>query len=229
MALSGAFIISFLVIHMAGNLKAFLGPDDFNHYANFYREVGPPFLPALWPLWIFRTLLLFAVGLHMLSAWQVYLQSRNARGGKYEKEESLSFAYASRTMRWGGVIIGVFVVYHLLHLTVGSAHPQFTHGDPYQNMVLGFSSPLVVGFYAVAMVMVTFHVYHGLWSAFQTVGANHPKYNRIRRPLALVLALLLFVGFMSGPVGVLTGRLAEAEGGTEGAPAGEVHELDGGS
>ena len=227
MALSGVFIISFLVIHMAGNLKAFLGADEFNHYANFYREVGPPFLPAMWPLWMFRSLLLAAVGLHMLSAWQVYLQSKDARGGKYGKEESLSFAYASRTMRWGGVIIGVFVVYHILHLTVGSAHAEFVHGDPYRNMVLGFSSPLVVGFYAVAMVMVTFHVYHGLWSAFQTVGANHPKYNKYRRPLALVLALALFIGFMSGPVGVLTGGLS-LEAGSAGVPAGEVHESDGG-
>jgi succinate dehydrogenase / fumarate reductase cytochrome b subunit len=228
MALSGVFIISFLVIHMAGNLKAFLGPDDFNHYANFYREVGPPFLPATWPLWIFRMILLVAVGLHMLSAWQVYLQSKNARGSTYKKEESLSFAYASRTMRWGGVIIGVFVVYHLMHFTVGNAHPEFIHGNAYRNMVIGFSNPLVVGFYAVATVMVAFHVYHGLWSAFQTMGANHPKYNGYRRPLALVLAILLFLGFMSTPLGVMTGRLS-VEAGSSGAPAAEVHELNEGA
>jgi succinate dehydrogenase / fumarate reductase cytochrome b subunit len=160
-------------------------------------------------LWIFRVILLGCVGLHMLSAWQVYTQSRYARGSKYTKEKSLSFAYASRTMRWGGVIIGTFVVYHILHFTIGAqwALAEFVHGEAYQNVVYGFQNPLVAGFYILALVMVTFHVYHGLWSAFQTVGANHPKYNPFRRPLALVLALLLFVGFMTVPVGVMAGVL----------------------
>jgi succinate dehydrogenase / fumarate reductase cytochrome b subunit len=207
MAVSGVILIGFLVAHMVGNLKMYLGPEAFNHYAEFLREVGEPVLPRTVGLWIFRIVLLGCVGLHMLSAWQVYLQSRNARGGKYEKEESLSFAYASRTMRWGGVIIAVFVVYHILHFTVGTVHPDFVHGDAYRNVVLGFQNPLVVGAYTVAMIMVTFHVYHGLWSAFQTVGANHPKYNPIRRPLALVLALLLLLGFLSVPAGVMAGVL----------------------
>jgi len=207
MAVSGAVLIGFLIAHMVGNLKMYLGPEAFNHYAEFLREVGEPVLPRTVGLWIFRVVLLGCVGLHMLSAWQVYLQSRNARGGSYEKEESLSFAYASRTMRWGGVIIGVFVVYHLLHFTIGTVHPDFVHGDAYRNVVLGFQNPLVIGAYTVAMIMVTFHVYHGLWSAFQTVGANHPKYNPIRRPLALVLALLLLLGFLSVPAGVMAGVL----------------------
>jgi succinate dehydrogenase / fumarate reductase cytochrome b subunit len=207
MAVSGAILIGFLVAHMFGNLKLYMGPEAFNHYAEFLREVGYPLLPHMAGLWIFRVVLLGCVGLHMLSAWQVYTQSRNARGSKYTKEESLSFAYASRTMRWGGVIIGVFVVYHLLHFTIGTVHPDFVPGDAYRNVVLGFQSPLVVGFYTVAMIMVTFHVYHGLWSAFQTVGANHPKYNPFRRPLALVLALLLLIGFMTAPVGVMAGFL----------------------
>jgi len=207
MAVSGAILIGFLIAHMVGNLKMYMGPEAFNHYAEFLREVGEPILPRMVGLWIFRVVLLGCVGLHMLSAWQVYLQSRNARGGKYEKEESLSFAYASRTMRWGGVIIAFFVIYHLLHFTIGSVHPDFIHGQAYQNVVLGFQNPLIVGFYTLAMVMVTFHVYHGLWSAFQTVGANHPKYNPIRRPLALVLALVLLLGFLSVPAGVMAGVL----------------------
>jgi succinate dehydrogenase / fumarate reductase cytochrome b subunit len=112
-------------------------------------------------------------------------------------------------MRWGGVIIGTFVVYHLLHFTIGPewVHGEFVHGEAYQNVVYGFQNPLVSGFYVLALVMVTFHVYHGLWSAFQTVGANHPKYNPFRRPLALVLALLLLLGFLTVPVGVMAGIL----------------------
>lgn len=209
MAVSGVVLIGFLVAHMIGNLKMYMGPDSFNHYAEFLREVGYPILPHMAGLWIFRIVLLACVGLHMLSAWQVYTQSRKARGGKYEKEESLSFAYASRTMRWGGVIIATFVIYHLLHFTIGAdfVHSEFVQGEAYQNVVYGFQNPVVVGFYLVAMIMVTFHVYHGLWSAFQTVGANHPKYNPFRRPLALVLALLLLVGFLSVPAGVTAGVL----------------------
>jgi succinate dehydrogenase / fumarate reductase cytochrome b subunit len=208
MAVSGFILIGFLVAHMVGNLKMYMGADSFNHYAEFLREVGYPILPHMAGLWIFRVVLLVAVGLHMLSAWQVYTQSRNARGGKYTKEESLHFAYASRTMRWGGVIIAAFVTYHILHFTTGQAHPEFVHGEAYQNVIIGFQNPLVVAFYVVALVMVTFHIYHGLWSAFQTVGANHPKYNAYRRPLALVLALLLFAGFMTVPVGVTAGLLS---------------------
>jgi succinate dehydrogenase / fumarate reductase cytochrome b subunit len=217
MAVSGVILIGFLVAHMIGNLKMYMGADEFNHYAEFLREIGYPLLPHMAGLWIFRILLLGAVGLHMLSAWQVYTQSRNARGGKYKKEESLSFAYASRTMRWGGVIIATFVVYHILHFTTGQVHQSFVHGLAYQNVVIGFQNVWIVAFYVLALIMVTFHVYHGLWSAFQTVGANHPKYNPIRRPLALGLALLLFAGFMTVPVGVQAGLLPLDAGSAEAA------------
>jgi succinate dehydrogenase / fumarate reductase cytochrome b subunit len=207
MALSGAVLIGFLFAHMVGNLKMYMGADAFNHYAEFLREIGYPILPHMVGLWMFRLVLLACVGLHMLSAWQVYTQSKNARGGSYKKEESLSFAYASRTMRWGGVIIGAFVVYHILHFTVGSALPEFVHGEAYDNVIYGFRNPLIVAFYVVTLIMITFHVYHGLWSALQTVGANHPKYNPFRRPLALGLALLLLLGFLTVPVGVMAGVL----------------------
>ena len=207
MALSGAVLIGFLFAHMVGNLKMYMGADAFNHYAEFLREIGYPILPHMVGLWMFRAVLLACVGLHMLSAWQVYTQSKNARGSTYKKEESLSFAYASRTMRWGGVIIATFVIYHILHFTVGTVHPEFVHGEAYNNVVIGFQNPLVAGFYIVTLIMITFHAYHGLWSALQTVGANHPKYNPFRRPLALGLALLLLLGFLTVPVGVMAGVL----------------------
>ena len=105
------------------------------------------------------------------------------------------------------MIIAVFVIYHLLHFTVGSVHPEFVHGDAYNNVVIGFQNNLVAGFYILTLIMVTFHVYHGFWSALQTVGANHPKYNPFRRPLALVLALILLLGFLTVTVGVMAGFL----------------------
>ncbi len=230
MAVTGAVLIGFLVAHMIGNLKMYMGPDAFNHYAEWLREVGYPLLPHKGGLWLFRLVLLGAVGLHMLSALQVYLQSRPARGGKYTREENLSFAYASRTMRWGGVIIAAFVIFHILHFTTGQAHPDFVLGDAYRNVVIGFQNWWVTGFYTVTLVMVTFHLYHGLWSAFQTVGANHPKYNPYRRPLALVLALVVFLGFMTVPVGVTTGALNLENAGpaSHGVAAVEAPATDGG-
>jgi len=230
MAVTGAVLIGFLVAHMVGNLKMYMGAQHFNEYAEFLREVGEPVLPRMVGLWIFRLILLGCVGLHMLSALQVYLQSRKARGTAYTKEESLSFAYASRTMRWGGVIIGVFVIFHILHFTTGQALPGFVAGDAYQNVILGFSSWWVTGFYTLAMIMIAFHLYHGLWSAFQTVGANHPKYNPFRRPVALILALVVFLGFMSVPVGVKVGALAMQNSGAavHGVAAVEAPATDGG-
>ena len=208
MAVTGVIFVLFVLAHMYGNLKAFYGPDKFNHYAEFLREVGAPIFGHGQLLWVFRIVLLAAVAIHVLMAYQLWRISTNARPVKYVKglapEES---TYASRTIRWGGAILFAFVVYHLLHFTIGTAHPDFVHGEAYQNVVIGFQNPLVAGFYLVAMVMVTFHIYHGLWSAFQTVGANHPKYNPFRRPLALVLALVLLAGFLSVPVGVMAGVL----------------------
>jgi succinate dehydrogenase / fumarate reductase cytochrome b subunit len=207
MALTGVVFVLFVIAHMIGNLKIFMGAEAFNHYAEWLREVGYPVLPHKAGLWIFRVVLLGCVGIHMLAALQLYLASRAARGTKYEKEESLSFSYASRTMRWGGVIIGVFVVYHLMHFTIGNVHPDFVHGAAYENVVIGFQSWPVALVYIVAVGMLGFHLYHGIWSGFQTVGANHPKYNRFRRPLAAVIAVVIFVGFITVPVAVLAGAL----------------------
>ena len=108
-------------------------------------------------------------------------------------------------MRWGGLIILAFVVYHLMHFTIGNAHPDFTPGDAYGNVVIGFQSQVVVGFYLVAVTMLALHIYHGIWSATQTVGASHPKYDRYRRPVAGILTLVIYFGFISVPVSVLAG------------------------
>jgi len=207
MAASGIVLILFVVGHMAGNLKAFQGADAFNHYAEALREFGEPFLPRMGALWIVRLGLLAAVGLHIWAAWSLTRMSRAARSLKYRTEESLVFSYASRTMRWGGVLLLAFVVYHILHFTTGHAHRDFVSGDPYRNLVVGFQSPLVSGAYVVSMAALGLHLYHGVWSTFQTLGLNHPRWNAYRRPLAAAVALLLFVGFVTVPVAVLIGAI----------------------
>lgn len=208
MAVSGTILVLFVLAHMAGNLKAFQGAEAFNAYAEGIREVGYPFLPHRGALWIMRLALLGAVGVHIWAALVLYAKSRAARGVGYRKEESLAFSYASRTMRWGGVIILAFVIYHLLHFTTGTVHGDFIPGDAYHNLVTGFQNPLIAGAYIVAVSALALHLYHGIWSVFQTVGANQPEYNRFRRPLAGVLTGLIYVGFIVVPVAVLAGWIS---------------------
>jgi succinate dehydrogenase / fumarate reductase cytochrome b subunit len=143
-----------------------------------------------------------------VAAFQTWAMSRNARPVGYRKNDDLSFSYASRTMRWGGVIILLFVVYHLLHFTTGQAHPDFVHGGVYHNFVVAFQSPVVLLAYLIAQAALCLHLYHGLWSATQTLGANHPKYNRLRRPAAGLVALAIFVGFVLPPVLVTVGVIS---------------------
>lgn len=207
MAGSGIILFAYVVGHMVGNLKVFQGPEAFNAYADWLRETGAPAVPEYGIIWAVRIILLAAVVAHVAAAVQLWRQSRAARPQGYRMERSLSFSYASRTMRWGGVIIAAFVVYHLLHLTVGAAHPDFEYGEVYTNVVIGFQSPLVVGFYIVAVGALALHLYHGLWSATQTLAAIHPKYERLRRPLALVVALVIFIGYVSVPLSVQAGIL----------------------
>jgi succinate dehydrogenase / fumarate reductase cytochrome b subunit len=207
MAVSGAVLVLFVIGHMIGNLKVFQGPDHFNEYAEFLREVGTPIVPRTGLLWLIRFVLLAAVSVHIAAAWQLARRSTGARRASYKKQESLVIGYASRTMRWGGIILFLFIVYHLLHLTVGTVHPSFVAGDAYANLVIGFQQPLVVGAYAAALVALGFHLQHGIWSALQTLGANHPRYNRLRRPVAIVVALVVVVGFLSVPAGVVSGAL----------------------
>lgn len=212
MAVSGLVLFGFVVGHMLGNLKAFephdgSGPHPLDNYARFLREVGYPIVPEYGALWGFRIVLLAAVGIHILAAVQLWGQSRRARGAGYRKVKSQVFSYASRTMRWGGVIIAVFVVYHLLHFTTGHAHPEFEYGRVYDNLVIGFQNPLVVGVYLVAVGALCLHLYHGLWSFFSTLGVQNRRVDRVRRPLAAVFAVGLFVGYAVVPLAVMAGFL----------------------
>jgi succinate dehydrogenase / fumarate reductase cytochrome b subunit len=208
MAVTGIILFGFVVAHMVGNLKMLLGADAMNTYAEWLREVGYPALPHGGALWIIRVVLLVAVVVHVVAALQLARVSRAARRQGYEKVDDLSFSYASRTMRWGGVILFVFIVYHILHFTTGQAHSDFIAGDAYRNYVVAFQNPLIFGVYLVAQLALCFHLYHGVWSVFQSLGLNHPKYNHLRRPFAAVFALVVFIGFMVPPTLIVTGMLA---------------------
>jgi succinate dehydrogenase / fumarate reductase cytochrome b subunit len=208
MALTGLYLFAWILGHMAGNLKAFQGEEKFDAYAEFLRTVGEPIFATGQLLWINRILLLLAVGLHILAAVRLALQARAARPVSYRRPVHLEDTYASRTMRWGGVILFVFVIYHLLHLTVGTLHQSFEHGAPYHNLVTGFQFPLVALVYAIAITALGFHLYHGIRSGLQTLGVNHHKINPVRRAVSAVFAVVIVVGFLSVPIGVLAGVIA---------------------
>lgn len=207
MAISGIVLFGFVFFHMLGNLKMYLGAEAYNHYAEWLREMGEPLFPHGVALWIARIILLAAVVIHIWSAWVVSRESRAARPHKYSMRQAVQIGYAERTMRWGGVIILLFVLYHLAQFTWGMswAHPDFISGDVYHNVVTGFSIWYVSAFYIVAQVFLGMHLYHGLWSLFQSLGWNHPKYNIWRRRFAQVFSWVVVVGNISFPVAVLTG------------------------
>jgi succinate dehydrogenase / fumarate reductase, cytochrome b subunit len=205
MAVTGILLFGFVLVHMVGNLKLYEGPQVLNSYAGFLRTVGSPAIPTSGLLWLARAILLVAVVLHMWAAWQVTMMSRAARPQGYGRRDFVEASYASRTMRWGGVIILLFVVYHLLDLTFGTVNPSFRHGDVYHNVVASFSVWWVAAFYVVAQVALGFHLYHGLWSLFQSLGWNHPRFNGWRRGFATAFAWIITVGNISFPLAVLAG------------------------
>jgi succinate dehydrogenase / fumarate reductase, cytochrome b subunit len=205
MAVSGLVLFAFVLGHMLGNLKLYMGPRAINDYAAFLRSAGAPELPPGALLWTVRLVLLAAVGLHMGAAWQVSRASWAARPHAYAVRPRIHTTYASRTMRWGGVIILLFVIYHLLHLTWGTLHPSFVPGDVYHNVVSGFQVWWVALFYVAAQVALGFHLYHGLWSLFQSLGGNHPRFNRWRNGFAHAFAWIVTLGNVSFPLAVLAG------------------------
>lgn len=208
MAASGFLLVGFVLGHMAGNFKIFLGEEKFNHYAEWLREIGSPALPHGGALWIARIALLGAVLLHIHSAWSLTRASRKARPERYRRKLSTRQAtYASRTMRWGGVIIVLFVFFHLAHFTWGWswAHPDFDPGNAYRNVVEGFRVPWVVAFYVVAQLALGLHLYHGFWSALQSLGWDHRTIDSWRRPAAATIAVVLTLGNTALAISVLMG------------------------
>lgn len=209
MAATGLILIGFVVGHMIGNLKVYQGAEAFNHYSEGLRIFGAPFFGEGQALWLVRLVLLAAVIIHIVAAYQLVRHSRKARAVGYARyDNDMVFSYASRTMVWGGLIILGFVIYHVLHLTFGAVHPDFIHGNPYHNFVTGFQSWPVSIVYIATMIPLGFHLYHGFWSMLQTLGATNPKVNQVRRPIAAGLALIVVLGNISFPVAVLAGIIS---------------------
>ncbi len=205
MAVSGLIMLAYLVVHMLGNLKIFFGSDEFNGYAHWLRTLGEPFLHHEWALWIVRVVLVAAVVAHATAAYQLSRRDIKARPTPYAHRKRRA-SYATRTMRWGGVILGLFIVWHILDLTTGTVHPGgFQAGHPYQNVIDTFSTWYGNVIYIVAVLALGLHIRHGFWSAAQTLGAGSRTRDRALRATANVLALLLTVGFVSVPVAVMTG------------------------
>jgi len=200
MAITGVMLVGFVIGHMLGNLQIYVGPAALDAYGALLREMlhGTG-------LWIVRVALLGAVGLHIWAAWSLTRSGWRARPVGYRLMRHQASTYASRTMRWSGPILALFVVYHLLHLTVGSAHPSFEEGRVYHNVVAGFSVWPVSAFYILAMLALGGHMYHGVWSLTQTLGLSHPRYDRWRRTLAATITLAVVAGNISIPVAVLSG------------------------
>jgi succinate dehydrogenase / fumarate reductase cytochrome b subunit len=207
MALTGTVLFLFVLVHMIGNLKIYQGAEKFDAYAEFLREVGYPMFGHGQLLWIARLGLLFCVGVHIVAAIQLYLQSRKARRVGYKQFDDLSFHYASRWMRWGGVGVLGFVIYHILHLTTGSAHPSFEAGSAFDNVIAGFSLWPASLVYIAAMILLGLHLYHGLWSATQTLAFQAPQVKKWRRPVAASIAIIISAGNISIPLAVLFGWL----------------------
>lgn len=210
MALSGVVMLGFVVGHLAGNLKVFSGPEAFNDYAAWLRT-----MPGV--LWGARLALLGALAAHLASAFALWSRNRDARKSRYAKKKSLASDYASRTMYWSGPILFFYIAFHLIHLTFGGMiwsdgaelfgieGYTWAHSNPYNNMVLGFQHWFVVVPYVLGVCALGVHLFHGIWSAFQTMGANHSRYNHLRRDLAIALAVFLTLGFLSIPIAVMMG------------------------
>jgi succinate dehydrogenase / fumarate reductase cytochrome b subunit len=207
MAGTGILLVLFLFAHMAGNLKIFVGASAFDHYAHWLRDIGSPLLPHTWYQWIQRGGLTAAVLLHIAAAVVLARRARAARPVRYAHRPKVQGSYAARTMRWGGVIILLFVVFHILDLTTGTVNPVGDRQHPYANVVADFAPGrwYVTLCYALAIVAVGLHLRHGIFSALRTLGQQSPRGERIARAAALTLSLVLVVGYLSVPFAVLTG------------------------
>jgi succinate dehydrogenase / fumarate reductase cytochrome b subunit len=205
MAGSGVVLLGFVLGHMVGNLKVFQGPEHFNGYAEGLRTFGAPFFGRGQLLWLIRLVLLTAAALHIWAAYVVTRASWAARPVGYHVLRLVETTYAARTLRWGAVLILLFVIYHLLDLTFGPANPSFIPGDAYHNLVASFGRVPIAAAYIIAMGALCLHLYHGIYSACQTLGLNHPRYNAARRGFALLFSLVVAGGFAAVPLAVLTG------------------------
>lgn len=206
MALSGIALMGYVLAHMIGNLKMYLGAPDINHYGEFLRELLVPIAPRTVVLWILRIGLIGAAVLHIHAAYSLTVLNRQARSVKYQSERDYQIAnFASRTMRWTGIIVLLFLLWHLADFTWGWVNPGFVRGDVYRNVDASLSRVPVAALYIVANIALGVHLFHGAWSLFQSMGWNRPRFNKWRRGFAIGFATLIVVGNVSFPIAVLAG------------------------
>lgn len=214
MALTGVAGMGFVLVHMIGNLHLYEGPEEVNSYAEALRSLGGDLAPRGWVLWAMRFGLIGAVLVHVGAAYRLTVINHKARPQKYQsKRDYIAADYASRTMRLTGIWLGAFIIYHLADLTWGIAPSadNFIEGDPYNNVVESLSNPVVAAFYILSMGTLAFHLYHGAWSLFQSLGVNSPRWNGARRGFATAFAGIILVGNLSFPVMVQLGLVNQDE------------------
>jgi succinate dehydrogenase / fumarate reductase, cytochrome b subunit len=206
MAITGIIWMGFVFAHMFGNLKMYLGPEEFNHYAEFLRELLVPLLPRTWALWGLRIVLIVALALHLHAALLLTRQNHQARSIKYQSPRDYVAAnFASRTMRWTGIIVLLFLAFHLADLTWGWLNPDFVRGEVYANVDASLSRWPVSLVYIVGNIALGIHLWHGGWSLFQSLGWNNPRFNDWRRAFAVGFASIIVIANVSFPVAVLAG------------------------
>ncbi len=205
-AVTGLILILFVIGHLIGNLQIFLGPDWINSYAEHLQALGPL-------LWLIRGALLIVVVAHIYYTIRLAIENRRARPESYQRQHTVKATFASRHMVMSGIIVLAFIIYHLLQFTFRTTDPRFAtlaadplgHYDVYSMMVLGFMSPLVSGFYILALFLLSLHLSHGSSSFFQSLGLNNQKLTARLALAGRVFAWLLFIGYSSIPAAVLLG------------------------
>jgi len=203
---SGIMLLGFVLFHMIGNLKIYLGAAHLDEYAEWLRTIGEPFVPRGIFLWILRVGLIAAFFFHIVAAAQLTRMNQRSRPVKYQSPRDYVAAdFASRTMRWTGVIVGLFVIFHLMDLTWGTVDPHWARGHVYANVIHSFQRVPVAIVYIVANIALAIHIFHGAWSMFQSLGLNNPKWNDARRKFAIGFALLIGIANVSFPLLVVTG------------------------
>ena len=206
MAITGIMLMGFVFAHMVGNLKMYLGAEEFNHYGEFLRELLVPIVPRTVALWGLRLGLIAAFVLHIHAAYALTIMNRKARTVKYQSQRDYIAAnFASRTMRWTGVIFLIFLVWHLFDLTFTGTGYTFVRGMPYENVVHSLSRIPVALLYIVGNLALGVHLFHGCWSLFQSLGWNNPRFNVWRRNFAAGFAALIVIGNCSFPIAVMAG------------------------
>ena len=211
MAISGIAMMGFVLFHMIGNLKMYMGAESLNHYAEFLKELLYPIAPKGVVLWILRGGLITMLLLHLHAAWSLTRLNRFARAVKYQGPRDYQVAkFASRTMRWTGIIVLSYLIWHILDLTLGvvnttGTNGEFVKGEVYQNVLNSLNRPVVAAFYVIANVLLGIHLFHGAWSIFQSLGWNNPRFNTWRRGFATAFATIVVVGNVSFPIAVIAG------------------------